>query len=58
MYNIILCGGYVIQSSGRNFSGVTKQINAKNFNNEKYINSMKIKRVDHKSVYFNGEVYK
>ena len=57
MYNIILCGGYVFQSSGRNFSGVTKQINAKNFNNEKYINSMKIKRVDHRLICCRGEVY-
>ena len=57
MYNIILSGGFIKKVNVFKVSDVTNKIDIKNFNNVKYMNPIRIKRRNHKSVYCNGEVY-
>ena len=57
MYSIILSGGYINQLNDIIVSNATNEINARNFNNVKYINSLNNERIDHKSVYCKGAVY-
>ena len=57
MYSFWVIGGYEDQPTCKRFSNVTKQIDAKNFNNVRDIDSIKIKRMDQKSVYCRGAVY-
>ena len=57
MYSFILSGGCINNQNGRKIIDVIKQIDVKNFNNVKYVDTLRIKREGHVSVYCRGAVY-